>query len=256
MLKKSLSQNLIKDKKILEKMVRLADIAEDDVVVEIGAGQGDFTRAICEKAGKVFAVELDTSFKDHLESLKRDQPNLRVIFADVLRVELARFAEGRKIKVLGNIPYGITGPILFKLIEERASIHSAYLTTQKEIGQRVVSLSHSRSYGALSVVCRLVADVKVLLTLKAGLFIPPPKVESTYFSMIFKDKTGHIDRAFMSFVRRCFENKRKYLRHALLKHYDEDRVAALYKALSFSPSIRAEEIEPETFVDMYERLHR
>lgn len=255
MLKKSLSQNLIKDKKILRKMVSLASITENDVVVEIGAGHGDFTRAICEKAGTVFAVELDQSFQRYLEPLEEEQANLKIIFGDILATPFAQFAGDRKIKVMGNIPYGITGPILFKIMEERRIIHSAYLTTQKEIGQRVTSISHRRSYGAVSVVCQLVADVKMLYSLKAGVFTPPPKVDSVYFSMIFKEDAFSIDSAMTGFIRHCFENKRKYLRNALLKHYSEEQITALYDAMGFAPSIRAEEIEPHTFVEMYRQLN-
>ncbi|MBA4390563.1 MAG: ribosomal RNA small subunit methyltransferase A [Syntrophus sp. (in: bacteria)] len=256
MLKKSLSQNLIKDKKILRKMVALANVTEDDVVVEIGAGHGDFTRAICERAGAVFAIELDQSFKYYLEPLEEEQKNLRVIFSDILDTPLAQFAGDKKIKIMGNIPYGITGPILFKIMEERSVVHSAYLTTQKEIGQRVTSISHRRSYGAVSVNCQLVADVKVLYSLKAGVFIPPPKVDSVYFSMVFKEDALSIDSALMGFVRHCFENKRKYLKNALSKYYGEEQITTLYDAMNFAPSIRAEEIEPQTFVEMYTFLKR
>jgi 16S rRNA (adenine1518-N6/adenine1519-N6)-dimethyltransferase len=255
MLKKSLSQNLIKDKNLLRKMVRLADVTEDDMVIEIGAGHGDLTRAICEKAGSVYSVELDRSFGGYLEPLEKEQKNLKVLFSDILEVPFSQFGSEKKIKVIGNIPYGITGPILFKIMEERAFIESAYLTTQREIGQRIASSPHKRSYGAVSVICQLVADVKMLLNLKANIFIPPPKVDSVYFSMVFKGDAQHIDDSLIRFIKHCFENKRKYLKHALLKYYDEERVTALYTSMGFSPSIRAEEIEPETFVEMYRQLN-
>jgi 16S rRNA (adenine1518-N6/adenine1519-N6)-dimethyltransferase len=255
MLKKSLSQNLIKDKKILAKMVQSADVTKDDIVVEIGAGHGDLTRAICKAAGRVHSIELDGSFRQYLEPLEEEHKNLTVIFNDVLEVPFSRFGSEKKVKVIGNIPYKITGPILFKIIEERAFVESACLTTQKEIGQRIVSVSHKRSYSALSVICRLVADVKILFALKPGVFIPPPKIDSIYFSMVFRDDTQYIDSALMGFIKQCFENKRKYLKYALLKYYAEERIAALYALMGFSPSVRAEEIEPETFVEMYRHLN-
>jgi 16S rRNA (adenine1518-N6/adenine1519-N6)-dimethyltransferase len=254
MLKKSLSQNLIKDKKVLAKMVQSAGVTKDDIVVEIGAGHGDLTRAICDAAGRVYSIELDNSFRRYLEPLEEEHKNLRVIFDDVLEVPFSRFSSEKKVKVIGNIPYKITGPILFKIIEERAFVESAYLTTQKEIGQRIVSLSHKRSYSALSVICRLVADVKILFLLKPGVFVPPPKIDSIYFSMVFKDDTQYIDGGLMRFIRRCFENKRKYLKHALSKYCAEERIATLYASMDFSPSIRAEEIEPEGFIEMYRYL--
>src|SRR5512139_3057030 len=100
-------------------------------------------------------------------------------------------------------------------MEERNCVHSACLTAQKEIGQRLVSKSHQRSYGALSVICQLVADVKILLNLKAGIFLPPTKIDSVYFSMVFKDPALQVDSTLMGFIRQCFENKRKYLKYAL-----------------------------------------
>lgn len=256
MLKKNLSQNLIKDKKILRRMVELAGVTKEDLVVEVGTGHGDLTTAICEKAGLVHSVELDRSFRERLKLLENGHQNLRIHFGDFLEMPLDKFAHQRNIKIIGNIPYGITGPILFKIMEERNCVHSAYLTAQKEIGQRLVSASHQRSYGALSVICQLVADAKILLNLKAGVFVPPPKVDSVYFSMVFKDSARHIDNALMEFIRRCFENKRKYLKYALSKHYEEDKIAALYNQMGFSPSVRAEEIEPEQFVEMYRQLNR
>lgn len=254
MLKKSLSQNLIKDKNLLRKMVDLAGITKEDIVVEIGAGQGDFTRAICEKAGKVFAVEFDRSFHGHLRSLESMQDNLSVIFDDFLRVPLLQFAGNGKIKVMGNIPYGITGPILFKLIEERNVISCVYLTTQKEIGDRIVSAPHRRAYGALSVVCQLLGDVSILLRLKAGVFTPPPRVDSVYFSMIFKPDNDRFDRPFIEFVKHCFEHKRKYLQHALSKHYSGAEISILYNRLGLAVSTRAEELEPGVFIEMYRIL--
>jgi 16S rRNA (adenine1518-N6/adenine1519-N6)-dimethyltransferase len=170
-------------------------------------------------------------------------------------MSIAGFADAGKIKVIGNIPYGITGPIIFKIMEERDYVGGAYLTAQKEIGQRLVSRSHQRSYGALSVICQLVADVKILLNMKPGVFVPPPKIDSVYFSMVFRDSAHYVDSVLMGFIRQCFENKRKYLKYALSKYYTEERIAALYVSMGFFPTVRAEEIEPEQFVEMYQHLN-
>ncbi len=254
MLKKSLSQNLIKDKNILRKMVSLTGISVEDTVVEIGAGHGDFTAALCEKAGRVYAIELDRSFEGYLEPLAVREKNLDIVFGSVLDIPLYTFAGNKKIKVVGNIPYGITGPIIFKLIDERRLIHSAYLTTQKEIGDRVVSPSHRRTYGALSVACALVARTRMLMHLKPGVFTPPPKVDSVFFSLLFREETEQITAETLQFTRRCFENKRKYLKYALSKYYSEETIADLYDFMGFKPSTRAEEVEPEGYLSMYLRL--
>ncbi len=139
MLKRRFSQNLIKDGNILRKMVSLAGITAEDRVVEIGAGQGDLTRAIASSAAGVVAVELDREMMPHLEAVCLAFPNVEILPGDILGVDITSLARGRTVKVMGNIPYGITGPIIFKLIGERRSIEGAYLTVQKEIGERMTA---------------------------------------------------------------------------------------------------------------------
>ncbi len=257
MLKKRFSQNLIKDGNILRKMVSLAGISDDDTVVEIGAGRGDLTSAIARLARKVIAIEVDRDMIPYLEILASEDAaqggfsNLEILFCDIMTVDLARFAAGRRIKVMGNIPYGITGPIIFKLIGERAYIESACLTVQKEIGDRITAKPGTRAYGSLSVICQLVADVKVLMRLKSHIFIPPPRVDSVYFSMRFRDDAGYVDDDFMSFVRETFAHKRKFMRNALRENYAESRIDELYEKMRFPRSVRAEELKPDAFPAMY-----
>jgi 16S rRNA (adenine1518-N6/adenine1519-N6)-dimethyltransferase len=255
MLKKGLSQHLIKDRNILNKMVRLAQVGRDDIVVEIGAGHGDLTKALAEKAGHVYAIEIDTSLRKYLDPLTDQYKNLKIIYGNVLDVPLAQFSRGNGIRVVANIPYKITAPILFKLIGERPVITSAYLTVQREIGERIASKPFNRSYGALSVICQLVAETKILLYLKPGLFVPPPKVESAYVAMIFKNDGNDVDAGMTGFIKTCFEHKRKYLRQALVRRYGNDRTTSLYMSMGFLPSVRAEEIEPERFKMMYAFLN-
>jgi len=252
-LKKSLGQHLLKDRNLLEKMVRLAGVGREDVVVEIGPGQGDLTRCIAAKAGFLHAIELDKRFRDVLEGLEQEFPNISVVFSDVLRVEFADFRRRDRVTVMGNIPYYLTGEILFKLLFEKTGIKGAYLTMQKEVAERIVSPSHCRSYGALSVIFQLHAAVKMLLLLKPSLFIPPPKVDSAFISIVFNDGMGP-DQGLIAFVKQCFHYKRKYLRHSLAGRYGQDEIDGLYRHLGFPASIRAEEIEPEGFVEMYRYL--
>lgn len=256
MLKKSFSQNLIKDGNILRKMVSLAEITKDDTVIEIGAGQGDLTRAIARSALRVVAVELDRDMVPHLESLRALTTNLEIVFGDILTVDLAGLAAHQAVKVMGNIPYGITGPIIFKLIGERSVVDSAYLTVQKEIGDRITAKPGTRAYGSLSVVCQLVADVKVLMRLKARVFIPPPRVDSVYFSMRFRDDADDVNDSFMSFVRAVFSHKRKFMRNALRERYSDRQVDELYELTGLPRSVRAEELEPGMFRTMYRAMEK
>jgi 16S rRNA (adenine1518-N6/adenine1519-N6)-dimethyltransferase len=253
MLKKSLGQHLLKEKNLLHKMVRLAHVSGDDVVVEIGPGQGDLTSCIAAKAGFVWAVEVDQQFRDILEGLERRLPNVKIVFSDILRVRFAAFGRGGAVIVMGNIPYSITGEILFKLLAEKAIARAAYLTMQREVAERLVSPSHARTYGALSVIFQLHAAIRVLLMVKPALFIPPPKVESAFISIVFNDGV-EADQGLIAFIKRCFRYKRKYLRHCLQGGYLPGEIDDLYGSMGFPPSVRAEEIEPEGFAAMYRFL--
>lgn len=251
MLKKGLSQHLIRDKNITDKMVRLAEVTTQDVVVEIGAGYGDLTRSISEKAGHVYAIELDRDLIPRLKDMANAYSNLTIIHEDFLKVPLSQFNERSFIKVLGNIPYKITGPIIFKLLEERVFVSSAYLTMQAEVARRIVSKPFNRSYGALSVVSQILSEVKILLMLKPSVFVPPPKVDSAFLSMVPRDDKRGVTVDMMKFIRICFQNKRKYLRYALSKTYSEETIDRIYTYMKFAETKRAEEITPDQFEEMY-----
>jgi 16S rRNA (adenine1518-N6/adenine1519-N6)-dimethyltransferase len=254
MLKKSLSQHLIKDKNITDKMVKASGVGPTDTVVEVGAGHGDLTRSLCEKAGYVYAVELDRTCSAYLDVLEREHSNLKVLFGDILKTPLLQFKGEGALKVIGNIPYQITAPIIFKILRERTIIESVYFTMQKEIALRIVSKPFTRTYGALSAVCQLLSDVRVLFFMKPGLFVPPPKIESAFLSMVLKKEEREADDQLMEFIRACFQNKRKYMKFALSRYLGQDRTEKLYRLMAFPPSVRAEELEPAKYREMYEAL--
>ncbi|MCX8023266.1 MAG: 16S rRNA (adenine(1518)-N(6)/adenine(1519)-N(6))-dimethyltransferase RsmA [Syntrophorhabdaceae bacterium] len=251
MLKKGLSQHLIKDINIHRKIVRFAGLKKDDVVVEIGAGQGDLTLCLAEKAGSVYAIEYDTSFAPYLEEIEKIHPNVKVIYGDFLKITLKDFKDEKNIKLIGNIPYKITGPIIMKGIRERDVIDSMFLMVQKEIAQRVVSKPCRRTYNALSVNCQIFGKATVHFYIKPQAFIPPPKVESAFFSIKFYEEERYTEAGIIDFVKACFENKRKLLRHALTRYFGEERVEELYRWMGFPRTVRAEELEPYIFKEMF-----
>ena len=202
----------------------------------------------------MYAVELDWSFRQYLEPLEREYDNVKVIYGDFLKIPLAQFRGEKSIKIVGNIPYKITGPIVIKILKERFAVDSAHLTMQKEIAQRIVSKPHNKEYGSLSANCQIFADVKVLTYIKPEVFIPPPKVDSALLSMVFKESEKQTDNALIDFIRNCFQNKRKHLRYPLAKQYSQDKIESLYDRMGFPYSIRAEEIDPFTFKEMYRLL--
>ncbi|OPY71544.1 MAG: Ribosomal RNA small subunit methyltransferase A [Syntrophorhabdus sp. PtaU1.Bin050] len=251
MLKKGLSQHLIKDKNVTDKMVRLAGITRDDVVVEIGAGDGHLTKSLLDKAGFVYAVEVDREFIPRLLELEHDHRNLRVVSGDFLRIPFSEFTRDGNIKVIGNIPYKITAPILLKILAGREIVESAYVTMQAEVARRIVSKPFTKTYGGLSVVCQLLAEVEIVFYLKASVFFPPPKVESAFVGIFPKEGKKAADRRLIEFIRICFRNRRKHLRYALSREYGADIVNGLYESMKFSPTVRAEELEPARFEKMF-----
>ncbi|OPY78375.1 MAG: Ribosomal RNA small subunit methyltransferase A [Syntrophorhabdus sp. PtaU1.Bin153] len=251
MLKKGLSQHLIKDRNVTDKMVRLAGVSSDDVVVEIGAGDGHLTRSLLDKAGFVYAVELDREFIPGLLELEHKHGNLRVVPGDFLQIPFSQFTGDGSIKVVGNIPYKITAPIILKILEGRKVIESAHVTMQAEVARRIVSKPFTKTYGGLSVVCQLLAEVGIVFYLKASVFFPPPKVESAFVGIIPKEEKKTVDRGLIQFIRICFRNRRKHLRYALSMEYGVDAVSRLYGFMGFSPAVRAEELEPARFEEMF-----
>jgi 16S rRNA (adenine1518-N6/adenine1519-N6)-dimethyltransferase len=252
MLKRSLSQNLLKDPNLLRKLVRLAGIGSDDVVVEIGSGQGDLTARLAEVACIVYAVEVDRTFETYLACVQRDAGNVKLTLEDIMKISIPQLSEGHVVRVVGNIPYHLTGDILFKLLEEKHVIRDAHLTVQREVAERIASGPGSRNYGALSVIFQLYASVKILLYLKAALFVPPPKVDSAFVSIVFREGETAADPRLIDFVKLCFFYKRKYLRHCLERQYDRRVVEDLFSQMGFGVSKRAEEIEPSLFREMHQ----
>lgn len=249
-LKKALSQHLLVDENILRKMVRVSGVGKEDCIVEIGAGTGSLTRFLAEKAGLVYAIEIDEEFRPFLDPLCRQFENLKIIYGDFLAIPLACLSSPRPVKVIGNIPYGITGPILVKLVKERMYLESAFLTVQKEVGMRIRAIPRTKEYGSLSVVCQTFFDIERCYRLKPHIFVPSPSVESLFISMRRRDEPD-LDDGFLSFVRSCFERRRKFMRQALLRRFDEATVERLYKLFGFPTSIRAEEVDPKVFKEMY-----
>ncbi len=254
MLKKGLSQHLLKDGNLLRKIVRLAGIGAHDTVVEIGAGYGDLTRVLAKAAGRVTAVEIDRDCMRSLEALGREVGNLTVVPGDFLSLSLTELAGSERIRVVGNIPYKITGPILAKILEERRVVRAAHLTVQKEIGERVTAGPGSRTYGALSVNCGLCAETKLHFLIRAAMFVPPPKVDSAFISLVMREEGPDLPDGLFPFVRQCFQGKRKLLKWSLRRNYGDRRTAALYGAMGFSETVRAEELEPPVFAAMYRFL--
>ncbi|MGH7505062.1 MAG: 16S rRNA (adenine(1518)-N(6)/adenine(1519)-N(6))-dimethyltransferase RsmA, partial [Longimicrobiales bacterium] len=177
--KRSLGQNFLVDPNIQRKIVDAVDPGADDVIVEIGPGTGALTRTLAERAGRLVCIELDDALAADLRRAFEGVAHVEVLHRDVLTLELADIAPPASIKVVGNIPYNITSPILFHLLERRGRPRDIVIMVQREVADRILAAPGFAAYGALSVGVQSVAKVERILHVGRGAFRPVPRVDST-----------------------------------------------------------------------------
>ncbi|MGN0192599.1 MAG: 16S rRNA (adenine(1518)-N(6)/adenine(1519)-N(6))-dimethyltransferase RsmA [Candidatus Gastranaerophilaceae bacterium] len=222
--KKRLGQNFLVDADVIEDIIEIADISPDDTVVEIGPGLGFLTEILVQRAKKVFAVELDEDAIVQLEKIKTD--NLEIIHNDILKTDISAF--GSNLKIVANIPYYITGPIIAHLIGEvydtdnknRKAISEITLMTQYEAALRIVAneKSPNKEYGLLSILVQFNADAEIKRFVKARSFFPAPKVNSAVLKLKIKDKPMlELDdyNFFSKVAKACFATRRKNIKNSL-----------------------------------------
>ncbi|MDD3169944.1 MAG: 16S rRNA (adenine(1518)-N(6)/adenine(1519)-N(6))-dimethyltransferase RsmA [Eubacteriales bacterium] len=260
-LSKSLGQNFLTDKNIIDTIIEKSNIGEKDLVIEIGPGIGVLTAAAAEEAGKVIAIEIDRNLIPILKETLREYDNIEIINSDVLKTDLKEILEqnreirGQKtggIKLLGNLPYYITTPIIMKILEDRVPADSITIMLQKEVADRIKSAPGSRTYGALSVAVQYYCTVAHVANAPKELFVPQPKVDSTVIRLdIRKEKPVQLnsEEAFFAVVKAGFGQRRKTLLNALTGIYGltKDEVAAVMAAAGIDSVRRAETLSLEEF---------
>ena len=184
---KKFGQNFLIDSNVLENIVEAAGITKDDFVLEIGPGIGTMTQYLCESARQVLAVEIDKMLIPILEDTLSEYDNVEVINQDVLKVDIKSLVEeknnGRPIKVVANLPYYITTPIIMGLFESKVPIESITIMVQKEVADRMQTGPGSKDYGALSLAVQYYAEAKVMLNVSATCFMPRPNVDSAVIKL-------------------------------------------------------------------------
>lgn len=256
---KSLGQNFITDGNIVSKIVDGAGITEEDLVIEIGPGIGVLTSVLAERAAFVAAVELDKRLIPVLEETLMEYSNVRVINADILKTDLHQLVrtcreEGLftgKVRVIGNLPYYITTPIIMKLLEEQVPADSITVMMQKEVADRIRSAPGSRTYGAISVAVQYYCRVEKVTDVPKEAFIPRPKVASTVLNLEpLEEKTEVADeKMFLRCVKAGFAQRRKTLLNSLSAGggMDKDHVRKILEAADIDPGRRAETLTVEEF---------
>lgn len=250
--KKSLGQNFLQDENIIRKIVQLANIKKDDMVLEIGPGLGALTRYILTYSNHVSVVEFDASVIDTLLQNCQKYGEPKIFNEDFLKfnLDILRVEHQQKIKLLGNLPYNISSPILFKVIEQSDKIIDAHFMLQKEVVERIISQPNSKSYGRLSVVLQYHFDCNMIMKIPPEVFYPKPKVDSAILRL--KPKTNKLiinDYDFFeSIVKQSFAQRRKTLHNNLkgiLKELNVDP-----STLPVNTKLRAENLSVEDFVSL------
>ncbi len=219
---KRLGQCFLIDTNVIDRIVQMADISKDDIVVEIGAGIGVLTESIASKAKKVLAVEIDRNLVEVLKEKLGGVDNVEVHSGDILKINFNAVSEthNSKIKIIGNVPYNISSPLIFRLLSCRSVISDFILMLQKEIVQRLVSVPNNKIYGVPSVILQMFASVEKILDVPSTCFYPQPKVESAVVRGVFRDKPViHLQDEifFTGLVKAAFAQRRKMLINNLKK---------------------------------------
>lgn len=264
---KKFGQNFLIDPHVLDKIITAAQIREDDCVLEIGPGIGTMTQYLAEHAAKVVAVEIDTNLIPILAETLKEYPNVTVINQDILKLDMNRLVEeyngGKPIKVVANLPYYITTPIIMGLFESNVPIDNITVMVQKEVADRMQVGPGSKDYGALSLAVQYYAEPYIVANVPPNCFIPRPNVGSAVIRLTrYQEPPVQVDSPEMMFrlVRASFNQRRKTLQNGLNNSpevpYTREQIAQAIETMGLSPSVRGEALTLEQFAALSNVLTR
>jgi 16S rRNA (adenine1518-N6/adenine1519-N6)-dimethyltransferase len=258
--KKGLSQNFLIDGNILRKIVSAADVQAGDEVLEIGPGPGALTEALLASGAKVRAIEKDGVMAEHLRRFQTPDNRLTIECGDALEMDFDRLFRGQgKIKVIANLPYHITTPILASLIPLHSSISRIVVMVQDEVARRIAAKAGEDDYGSFSVFSQFYADVSYAFKVSRNCFYPVPKVDSAVVVYNLREGllTAPIEvEGFFKLTRTAFGHRRKMLKSSLKDLYNPEDVMAALKKKGLNPIARPEELSAKEFLYLYENLRR
>ncbi len=246
--KKKFGQNFLTDKNLLNAIVKDGEINKDDFVIEIGAGAGALTEVLSSNADRVVAFEIDSELKETLIALNLKNVTFR--FEDFMKVNLEEFEE--PFKVVANLPYYITTPIIFKLLEESDKMLSLTVMIQKEVAERMVA-DPSGDYGVLSVMLAFYGEAKITRIVKRNMFYPEPNVDSAVVTLKVEKKYDIDKKDFYNFVKTAFSMRRKTLLNNLSSKYPKEKLKEVFNEEFLKR--RAESLTIDEFVDAYKKLN-
>ena len=263
---KRFGQNFLIDTHVLEKIIEASKITKDDFVLEIGPGIGTMTQYLAEAAREVVAVEIDKTLIPILENdTLKDWDNVTVINEDILKVDIAALAQekngGKPIKVVANLPYYITTPIIMGLFENHVPISSITIMVQKEVADRMQVGPGTKDYGALSLAVQYYARPQIIANVPPNCFMPRPKVGSTVIRLTRYSEppvATENEQLMFRLIRASFNQRRKTLANGLNNapdlHYTKEQIAQAIEALGVSASIRGEALTLQQFAKLADIL--
>ena len=262
---KKFGQNFLIDTHVLDKIISAAEITKDDLVVEIGPGIGTMTQYLACAAREVVAIEIDKMLIPILQDTLSAYDNVTIINEDVLKVDINKLADekngGRPVKVVANLPYYITTPIIMGLFENHVPLHSITIMVQKEVADRMRMGPGTKDYGALSLAVQYYAEPYLVANVPQNCFMPRPKIGSAVIKLTVHEKppvTVRDEKLMFKLIRASFNQRRKTLANGLNNspelHYSKDQIAEAIEKLGTSPSIRGEALTLEEFARLSDIL--
>lgn len=259
-LTKSLGQNFLTDKNIIDNIIEASNIGENDLVIEIGPGIGVITKEAAAKAGSVIAVEIDKNLIPILQETLANETNVKIINRDILKTDLTAVIEEEKknfpqmesVRIIGNLPYYITTPIIMKLLEDGVPADSITVMMQKEVADRIKAAPGNKERGALSVAVQYYCQVVKVTDVPKEVFVPAPKVDSTVLRLdIRKEKPVELkdDKLFFKAVKSGFAQRRKTLLNSLASGtgLGKDKIGQILEEAGIDPGRRAETLDIDEF---------
>lgn len=265
---KKFGQNFLIDTHVLDKIIAAAGITSDDCVLEIGPGIGTMTQYLCENARKVIAVEIDKALIPILQNdTLKDYDNVKIINEDVLKLDINELVEkengGKPIKVVANLPYYITTPIVMGLLEKHVPIANITVMVQKEVAERMQAGPGSKDYGALSLAVGYYAESYIAAFVPPNCFMPRPGVGSAVIRLTLRDKPA-VDTVspemMFKLIRASFNQRRKTLQNGINNSpelsFTKEQVVSALEGMGLSPSVRGETLTLEQFAQLTDALLR
>lgn len=245
--KKSLGQNFLIDKNILNKILTYSCPKKDERILEIGPGRGELTGLLIKHAKEVIAVEIDTNLCEQLGRKFKDCANLTLINKDILKLKISGY---KRLKVIANIPYYITTPIISYLLKNKNALSQIFITVQKEYAMRLKAKPKETSYGALSCFAQYFTRPALLFSIKNTSFRPMPRVNSSFVRLeILPTPSVKVkdEAVFFKLIRNAFNQRRKQIKNSLSKMLPQEEIQRIFKNLHINPGIRAEELSLSDF---------